>query len=1711
MNLLKWLVPLLPLGIFALLLSAIAKKSGTRENRYKTLRFPFLALVYLIAGMILFPILDDLADWVMGLGFIQSLLSAVSPGGMLSYIFVVYGVFVINALLMLGFLLLKMILSAGLKRVLAPAPGTAKGFKKLWWTMVGFFYDLDGPRVTLSRPWVQVAVSLKWAMRILYVGFGGMVLLLQAPIYMGSGLLSYATLETMAVACFVYPTLSILLVNEFRYFLDGAEEDEQLGSKKFDSSDLRRNHDYASLIEQYKAQFPERFAGYVPGKALGQEETFYNKTAAESPLIAAMEDTLRNRGFGLNPDYISVIEGIDAGKDVLVDASLFSDFGSYLLLYLNARLARGENVLFLAPDGAAADNTRLYLEEEFKKINLYHPIWTMVGEEQLHATADADILILTPGVVTDENAFVGQSAFLKRFSTLVVLSAAEVAARDGILLAALCHRLHRGAGSLQTIALSESIPPETTNTLRQILDPQGELTLYSGNRSFANTHFLLWNYEPAPGPGGKITLAQDNLFGESGIQTYLGVALPLASVALRYGVSRIGMVPHGDTPAEAMLQGMKSQMSRLAPWFEGRVTQKTLVDQICLNRVDGDGTAAFLVVEDSLCNLPLAMYNYARYAGRESSMIHLVSKPYMLRDYFAANAERYTAGEESINMITPALADTGKSIAMKLLFEAREGGVEIGALLSRVRVIDPNVGGVDQALRLLRDMVMPGKRGTPLEYDFAFARRSRLDAELVEYRAEEYVTLKVDTPLEHLVAEMQEAKLMVRGKTTGLGIPARRMYHHFIPSQSFCHRGTLYKVTDMDPELGVVYATESGDRLDAPVDYKQCRIYTLESVPQMAGYYPVHYEVADSITGGYEATLFDGVTFAVDTTGYFAMNPADPTPDLVKGADAKPLDESFRRDAFRRVKGGRILSLRIKNIQNDRVALLLAVMLEEMMKTVFPYSHKTLAVCPLIRDESIYDGTFGRRLRDYFPRLQRGEYYDGLEEDTEILIIEDCESETGMLSTLLQNEQYPFGMLFDTMRSYLRWLADYTPNGNITGDYLHFGGDRFPEIFDRETLLAVLTEFERVTRTDSVVVDKVAGSGYCSYCGRPLYAAEYTEIEDHAGAGNRKICRECEALRVRDETQLTSIYEGVRKTLSGTYGITLASDIHVRFATAEKIRARMQTGDQRVVLGFANTKTRELWVEADAPAPNVAGVLAHELTHIWQFDNIALTDLTYLEGHASLVEVDYLRSQGFRRFAENQHRELQLRDDPYGEGYRRLRREMSEAGESNVFIYILSLFGPNGTGAPPSPGDPPKPDPEPPKPEPPKPEPPKPEPPKPEPPKPEPPKPEPPKPEPPKPEPPKKDPKPEPIKVKPSIQRTPGACPKYIYEGLTDKRRALYDRVLNATLNFLPSVEFMDLELTPEDAFDTVDYVKWDHPEIFWLSRSEYFSATHRADTGIGVTLTMSYNMAPARAQTRQTEIEKAISPFLTAITSDMTDFEVVEKVYENIIDLVDYDSIALLESKKQPKTNKPDDIRNIYGVFVKRKAVCAGYAMAMQYILNKLGIECLYVKGDTPRGYHAWNILKLEGEYYLMDATWGDSSDTDKKQSQEGVGYNYFCVNDEIAKVDHTPDVTYPLPACTSMKYNWHRHYNLWFDRFVRSQVEEAVVRELKRDRSVISLRFATKAEADRAVADLVDKQEISGILLHAEMKLGIKLSDKYTWTRHPRAHTLTFYVTRL
>ncbi len=54
---------------------------------------------------------------------------------------------------------------------------------------------------------------------------------------------------------------------------------------------------------------------------------------------------------------------------------------------------------------------------------------------------------------------------------------------------------------------------------------------------------------------------------------------------------------------------------------------------------------------------------------------------------------------------------------------------------------------------------------------------------------------------------------------------------------------------------------------------------------------------------------------------------------------------------------------------------------------------------------------------------------------------------------------------------------------------------------------------------------------------------------------------------------------------------------------------------------------------------------------------------------------------------------------------------------------------------------------------------------------------------------------------------------------------------------------------------------------------------------------------------------------------------------------------------------------------------VCGGYAQAFQYLCGLGGIECHYVRGDIDEGFHAWNIVVIDGASYYVDVTFCDST----------------------------------------------------------------------------------------------------------------------------------------
>ncbi|MEI3347107.1 MAG: hypothetical protein V8R55_01385 [Dysosmobacter sp.] len=100
---------------------------------------------------------------------------------------------------------------------------------------------------------------------------------------------------------------------------------------------------------------------------------------------------------------------------------------------------------------------------------------------------------------------------------------------------------------------------------------------------------------------------------------------------------------------------------------------------------------------------------------------------------------------------------------------------------------------------------------------------------------------------------------------------------------------------------------------------------------------------------------------------------------------------------------------------------------------------------------------------------------------------------------------------------------------------------------------------------------------------------------------------------------------------------------------------------------------------------------------------------------------------------------------------------------------------------------------------------------------------------------------------------------------------------------------------------------------------------------------------------------------------------------------------------------------------------MCEGIAKSVKILCDALGLWCMIaVSENNPaqgvKYRHAWNIVRLDGQYYHLDATF------DATLSQSGVvRHDYFNLDDRALFRDHQSPL-YPLPACTDAARAFYR-----------------------------------------------------------------------------------------
>lgn len=112
------------------------------------------------------------------------------------------------------------------------------------------------------------------------------------------------------------------------------------------------------------------------------------------------------------------------------------------------------------------------------------------------------------------------------------------------------------------------------------------------------------------------------------------------------------------------------------------------------------------------------------------------------------------------------------------------------------------------------------------------------------------------------------------------------------------------------------------------------------------------------------------------------------------------------------------------------------------------------------------------------------------------------------------------------------------------------------------------------------------------------------------------------------------------------------------------------------------------------------------------------------------------------------------------------------------------------------------------------------------------------------------------------------------------------------------------------------------------------------------------------------------------------------------------------------------------YGAIVQGVAVCNGYAEAMSLLLTCAGVENKIMTGTAEGELHAWNMVKLDDEWYQVDITWDDPI----PDTGEFVSHAFFNITDD--EMDDTHSWYEELyEVCNGEIYNYYDYNNMVYE----------------------------------------------------------------------------------
>ena len=320
-----------------------------------------------------------------------------------------------------------------------------------------------------------------------------------------------------------------------------------------------------------------------------------------------------------------------------------------------------------------------------------------------------------------------------------------------------------------------------------------------------------------------------------------------------------------------------------------------------------------------------------------------------------------------------------------------------------------------------------------------------------------------------------------------------------------------------------------------------------------------------------------------------------------------------------------------------------------------------------------------------------------------------------------------------------------------------------------------------------------------------------------------------------------------------------------------------------------------------------------------------------------------------------------------------------------------------------------------------------------------------------------------------------------VYQMLNDEEKTVYEAVLRGIEGYEDTIE-LPVEITGDDYAKVYCILEKQEGGIFCLGSSYFVSDKMREAN-------MIYRSDRDTFDTRADELNEVKNRIIANMPESTDDYDKVKYIHDYITENCSY------------LTGMDDSYNSTaYGCLVEKKANCEGYSKAFNLLASEAGLRSVVVIGRTDKDEnHAWNQVRVNGEWYNIDVTWDDGDDENAPRML------YFLRSDDSFGMTHFPADNNFIPfTCDAVKDNYYVRTDLLANSV--EEAEEILRKRLRDGHEEIEILFADPDDYDAFRVKYVDNEEVFKVYIEERPDARGKLSASYTENRSEKYIKIIF-----